>query len=223
MTAVLNPSYRQRIGYQAGLLGGFAMVAAALLTLGDIATREAIAERRAEDLRASLGQVIPSARHDNDLLAAPLELSGPDGRPRTVYRALRGLAVEAVAFRVAEPGYAGPIALMLGVDASGHVLGARVLTHTETPGLGDKIEVARDDWILSFDGLSLDDPPPQRWAVKKDGGDFDQFSGATITPRAVVKAVRGGLEWFAANRDALTASAVLQSDLQEEQVHGERD
>ncbi|WPL16028.1 Nitrogen fixation protein RnfG [Thiorhodovibrio winogradskyi] len=219
MTAILNPSYRQRIGYQAGLLGGFAMVAAALLTMGDIATREAIAERRAEDLLASLEQVIPPATHDNDLLATTLELNGPDDAPLTVYRALQGLEVQAVAFRVAEPGYAGPIALMLGLDAKGRILGARVLAHTETPGLGDKIEVARDDWILGFDGLSLDDPPPQRWAVKKDGGDFDQFSGATITPRAVVKAIRGGLEWFAANRDALTSSAVIQ----QEHSHGNSD
>lgn len=219
MTTILNPSYRQRIGYQAGLLGGFAMVAAALLTMGNLATREAIAERRAEDLRASLEQVIPPDRHDDDLLAAVIELPGPAQTPRRVYRALRGLEVQAVAFRVAEAGYAGPIELMLGLDAAGRILGVRVLAHSETPGLGDKIEVARDDWILGFNGLTLGDPPEARWAVKKDGGDFDQFSGATITPRAVVKAIRGGLAWFAANRDALTASAVLQ----QEQVHGDSD
>ncbi|MBK5967777.1 MULTISPECIES: electron transport complex subunit RsxG [Thiorhodovibrio] len=219
MSAVLNPSYRQRIGYQAGLLGGFAMVAAALLTMGDIATREPIAERRAEDLRASLEQVIPSSTHDNDLLAATLELDGPDGDTRTVYRALSGLDIQALAFRVNEPGYAGPIDLMLGLDARGHILGVRVLAHSETPGLGDKIEVERDDWILGFNGLSLDDPPPERWGVKKDGGDFDQFSGATITPRAVVKAIRGGLQWFDDNREALTASAVIQ----QEQAHGDSD
>ncbi|EIC20026.1 electron transport complex subunit RsxG [Thiorhodovibrio frisius] len=216
MTAVLNPSYRQRIGYQAGLLGGFAMVAAALLTMGNIATHEAIAERHAEDLRASLTQVIPADLHNNDLLAATLELTGPDGTPRTVYRALQGLEVQAVAFRVSEPGYSGPIELMLGLDASGRILGVRVLSHTETPGLGDKIEVARDDWILAFNGLTLGDPPPERWAVKKDGGDFDQFSGATITPRAVVKAISGGLQWFADQRAALTTSAVIQ----QEQPHG---
>ncbi len=170
-----------------------------------------------DDLRASLTEVIPADRYNNDLLAATLELTGPDGKPRMVYRALRELDVQAVAFRVAEPGYAGPIELMLGLDASGRVLGARVLAHSETPGLGDNIEVARDDWILAFNGLTLDDPPPARWAVKKDGGAFDQFSGATITPRAVVKAIRGGLEWFNAKRDTLTASVVIQ----QEHTHGD--
>jgi electron transport complex protein RnfG len=105
--------------------------------------------------------------------------------------------------------------VLLGVDADGRVLGARVLSHAETPGLGDKIEVARDDWILSFDGKSLGEPPRERWAVRKDGGDFDQFSGATITPRAVVSAVKSGLELFATQRDALTASAVQQTVTQE--------
>jgi len=79
-------------------------------------------------------------------------------------------------------GYAGPIALILGLDIQGKILGVRVLAHTETPGLGDRIEIQRDDWILSFNGRSLGNPPAERWAVKKDGGDFDQFSGATITP-----------------------------------------
>lgn len=201
---------RDGIVYQALLLGGFALAAAALLTGADRLTRGPIAEREAEDLRASLRQVIPPERHDNDLLAAPLQLPSAAGA-LTVYRALDGLEVTAVAFEVVGQGYAGPIRLLLGVGADGRVLGVRVLAHSETPGLGDKIERARSDWILGFDGRSLGDPPPARWAVKKDGGVFDQFSGATITPRAVVDAVRGGLETFAAHRDALTASAVLQS------------
>jgi electron transport complex protein RnfG len=212
MGDVLNPSYRDRIGYQAGLLGGFSLLAAALLVMGDIATRDTIAQRQAEDLLDSLAQVIPPARHDNDLLAAPLQLPG-DGEPITVYRALRGVDVTGVAFEVTGQGYAGPIDILLGIDPTGRVLGARVLGHTETPGLGDKIEVSRDDWILAFNGRSLGDPPPERWAVKKDDGEFDQFSGATITPRAVVAAIKDGLELFAANRDALTTSAVLTEPL----------
>ena len=107
---------------------------------------------------------------------------------------------------------AGDIDVILGLAADGKVLGARVLAHKETPGLGDKIEVAKGDWILAFDGLSLGNPPPERWAVKKDGGDFDQFSGATITPRAVVRALKGGLEFFAANRAILTASSGNRQD-----------
>jgi electron transport complex protein RnfG len=205
-----QPVYRERVGYQAGLLGGFSMVAAALLVMGNIATRDAIEQRRAEDLLASLGQVIPAQLHDNDLLADRLTLNREDGSQVVVYRALSGLDVSAVAFQVTGQGYAGDIDLILGIDNRGRVLGARVLAHAETPGLGDKIEVARDDWILDFDGRSLGDPADAGWAVKKDGGAFDQFSGATITPRAVVRAVKGGLEFFDAHQDSLLASAVIQ-------------
>ncbi|MGB5830666.1 MAG: electron transport complex subunit RsxG [Thiohalocapsa sp.] len=212
MTTVANPTYRQRVGYQAGLLGGFALVAAAMLVMGDIATRETIAERKAEDLLASLAQVIPAAMHDNDLLANALRLNVPDdeaSEPLIVYRALQGLDAKAVAFEAVGQGYAGPIRVLLGIGADGRVLGVRVLAHTETPGLGDKIEAARGDWIRSFDGRSLTDPDAAGWAVKKDGGIYDQFSGATITPRAVVKAVKSGLEMFETHRDTLTASAVV--------------
>ncbi len=212
MTTVAQPSYRKRIGYQAGLLGGFTLIAAALLVMGDIATRDTIALRKAEDLKASLAQVIPPAIHDNDLLADPLTLEGPDGAPLIVYRAREGLQVTGVAYRISGVGYAGTIELLLGLDAAGTVLGARVLSHAETPGLGDKMDVAKGDWILVFDGLSLGNPPAERWAVKKDGGDFDQFTGATITPRAILGALRGGLEFFASHRDTLTASAVVQVD-----------
>ena len=104
------------------------------------------------------------------------------------------------AIEVAERGYAGDIVVLMAVDKDGKMLGARVLKHVETPGLGDKIEVAKAPWIKSFDGKSLGDPAPEKWAVKKDNGIFDQFAGATITPRAVVKSVKGGLEFFAAHR-----------------------
>jgi len=220
MTTLANPTYRQRVGYQAGLLGGFALVAAALLVMGDIATRDAISEREAEDLLASLSEVIPAKLHDNDLLANTLTLTvdGPDGAPQelTVYRALQGLDVSAVAYEVAGQGYGGEIDILLGIDAAGRILGARVLSHAETPGLGDKIDIARDDWILDFNGHSSSDPAPPGWAVKKDGGIFDQFSGATITPRGVVAAVKGGLDLFAEHRDALTASAVINSAAEKE-------
>jgi electron transport complex protein RnfG len=215
MSTVANPTYRQRVGYQAGLLGGFALIAAALLVMGDIATRDAIAAREAEDLLASLSQVIPAELHDNDLLANQMVLTidGPEGVPEVlnVYRALQGLDVSAVAYEIVGQGYAGPIHILIGIGADGRVLGVRVLNHVETPGLGDKIEIARDDWIIDFNGRSLNDPEPDGWAVKKDGGIFDQFSGATVTPRAVVAAIRGGLEVFAEHRDTLTASAVVTS------------
>lgn len=212
MSTIVEPEYRKRVGYQAGLLGGFTMIAAALLVMGNIATRDAIEQRRAEDLLASLSQVIPAGIHDNDLLDNPLVLATASGADVTLYRALRGLDVTGIAFRVTGQGYGGPIELILGLNARGEILGTRVLAHAETPGLGDKIEVARDDWIRRFDGLSLSQPPVERWSVKKDGGDFDQFTGATITPRAVVRAIKDGLAFFAAHRDTLLASAVIQDD-----------
>ena len=93
-------------------------------------------------------------------------------------------------------------AVVLGED--GKALGVRVLKHTETPGLGDKIEVSKGDWVKSFDGKSLGNPAPEQWGVKKDNGIFDQFAGATITPRAVVKAVKGGMDFFTAHKAEIT-------------------
>ena len=101
-------------------------------------------------------------------------------------------------------GKIGEMKLMMGIAADGKLLGVRVLAHKETPGLGDKIEAKKGPWIERFTGLSLGNPPLERWKVKKDGGDFDQFAGATITPRGVMKAIRGGLEFFADNKTALT-------------------
>jgi electron transport complex protein RnfG len=89
------------------------------------------------------------------------------------------------------------------VDRQGTLLGVRVISHSETPGLGDKIETAKSDWILGFSGRSLNDPPPEQWEVKKDGGVFDQFTGATITPRSLIRAVKGGLEFFTNYRAVL--------------------
>ncbi len=188
--------------YPTLMLGLFALAAAASLGYGNKATEGPIAERHAEDLRASLSQVIPDSRHDNDPSADTLRIGD-----HTVYRATRGGRVTGVAFETVGYGYGGAIVVLLGVDADGAILGARVLKHAETPGLGDKIEASRDDWILGFDGLSLDGTPSKDWAVKKDGGRFDQFSGATITPRAVVKAIKQGLEFFATHKGRLLAAA----------------
>jgi Na+-translocating ferredoxin:NAD+ oxidoreductase subunit G len=205
MSTAVQATLPRGILYQALLLGGFTLLAAALLAVADRVTREPIALRHAEDLNASLSAVIPAGIHDNDLAAAPLTLTDAAGAPVLVYRALRAGQVTGVAYQVIGNGYAGEITLILALDAEGQVLGTRVLAHKETPGLGDKIEAAKDDWILAFNGRSLGDPPAERWGVKKDGGTFDQFSGATITPRAVVRAIKGGLEFFAANRMDLLA------------------
>lgn len=201
------PSYRQRTAYQAMLLGGIAALASSLLVMGDNATRDTIALRQAETLRASLEQVIPPQLHDNDLLADTLLLDPQKkgARPLTVYRGRREETITTVAFEITGIGYAGPITSLLALNAEGQILGVRVLRHSETPGLGDKIEVKRDPWVLGFDGLSLANTPSAKWAVKKDGGQFDQFTGATITPRAVVESVQAGLEWFATERETLLA------------------
>jgi electron transport complex protein RnfG len=203
MGTPLEPQYRKRVGYQAMLLGGFSTLATALLVAGNLATKDVIEERQREDLLESLAQVVPHEHYDNDLLAHPLEISSDQGDPVTVYRGTLGSDVNALAYEISGPGYAGEIRLIMGLDAEGEILGVRVLSHAETPGLGDKIEVAKDSWILEFNGLSLGNPPAAEWAVKKDGGRFDQFSGATITPRGVVQAIKDGLEFYQSNRTVL--------------------
>jgi Na+-translocating ferredoxin:NAD+ oxidoreductase subunit G len=202
---VLIPSYRKRTAYQAMLLGGMATLASAALVLGDLETRDDIALRQAEDLKASLRQVLPDAIHDNDLLSDVVKLpgEGENGKPLKVYRAHLNGKISAVAYEVSAIGYAGPVTSIMSVAADGSVLGVRVLTHAETPGLGDKIEATRSDWIFSFNGHSINNTTQAQWHVQKDGGEFDQFTGATITPRAVVKSVYNGLKKFESYRGTL--------------------
>lgn len=193
---------RGKLGYQGALLAGVALLTSAALAIAAKVTGPAIEAAAADDLKQSLTQVLPG-RYDNDLLRDTLELAGPDGAPVTVYRARKGTAVAAVVFKVTGKGYAGPITSMMGVDREGRLLGVRVISHKETPGLGDKIEPAKDRWIFAFEGKSLADPGPDKFAVQKDGGVFDQFAGATITPRAVVASVKGGLGFFAREKSRL--------------------
>lgn len=189
-------------GKHALVLGGFSLAATLLLALAYGLTREPIAQSALKDLRQSLAQVIPASIHDNNPAADTVWLQ-LDGTSLLVYRARKAGHVTGVAFEVSRKGYSGEIKVLLGIDESGKLLGVRVLKHTETPGLGDKIEVGRSDWITRFTGLSLGNPPEAQWAVKKDGGPFDQFAGATITPRALVNAIRDGLRLFAARRKTL--------------------
>ena len=197
-TKITTPGYHKRIGYHSMLVGGTALLATVLLAAGDLSTREAIAMRKAEDLQAMLTQVIPSDIYDNNLLSDKFELA-----EKEIYQARMESKVSAVAFEVFEPGYSGVITLIMSVSSEGKLLGVRVISHTETPGLGDKMETARSNWILSFDGRSLNKENEKNWAVKKDGGEFDQFTGATITPRAIIKAVKGGLVFFKNNKQRL--------------------
>lgn len=187
------------------MLGLFALVTAVLLAAANDSTSAPIAARAAEDLAASLEQVIPRDLHDNDLAAAMRPVSDAMEGTVKVYVAARAGAVTGLAYELSGPGYSGQIRVLLGIAPDGTLLGVRVLSHTETPGLGDKIELAKDDWILGFTGKSLRDPAPENWKVKRDGGVFDQFSGATITPRAVVRTITRGLTFFNRNKAALTA------------------
>lgn len=192
-------SFREKMGYQPILLGTFALLASGALALASNATGGAIAAAEAKDLRDSLSEVLPQGMADNDFLNDTVDLKNGE-KTIKVYRARKGETLQAALFKVAERGYGGDIQVLIAVDAEGKILGARVLKHTETPGLGDKIDVKKDAWITDFDGKSLGDPAPDKWGVKKDSGVFDQFAGATITPRAVVKAVKGGLIFYADHR-----------------------
>jgi electron transport complex protein RnfG len=192
---------RGKLSYQGLLLGGVALLTSGALAFASRATEADIRAAELRDLKQSLAIVLPG-QYDNDITQDTLVLPGPAGDV-TVYRARHGNQVDAVVYRVIGRGYSGNIVCVMGVSREGKILGVRVLKHTETPGLGDKIEPAKAKWIFDFDGKSLGDPVAEKWAVKKDGGVFDQFAGATITPRAVVKAVKGGLEFFGKERAAL--------------------
>lgn len=185
------------------ILGAFCLGFGTLLVMTNGFTKDDIALRALEDRQNSLAQVIPESIHDNNLATDILVLKSDQGNEVAVYVATKEGKVTGVAFETSSPGYSGAIKVMLGVDPEGKILGARVLAHKETPGLGDKIEVKKGDWILRFTGLSIGNPPLDKWKVKKDGGIFDQFAGATITPRAVVKAITEGLQFFDANKAKL--------------------
>lgn len=202
---------RPQLRYQTGVLAGFALSAALLLGLADLATRGVIQLRLEEDLKAKLEEVIPAELHDNDLLldtvTVPSANANLGANETIVYLAKKQGEINAVCFKfIAPDGYAGAISLVMGIDKKGEILGVRVISHTETPGLGDKIEISKSKWILSFNGKSLENVGFEQWAVKKDNGIFDQFSGATITPRKVVLAIRRGLEFYNANQATLLAT-----------------
>jgi Na+-translocating ferredoxin:NAD+ oxidoreductase subunit G len=207
------PSYRQRLGYHSGLLGGIGMLASMALVITDVETREYIAQAKAAEQRVFLSQVMPPSLYDNDPLKETVTLADPETKKEVqFYVARKDKQVIATAYKVFGYGYSGEIAMIMGVDREGKILGVRVLSHRETPGLGDKIELGKGNWIHSFDGKSLETPDKVGWRVKKDGGVFDQFTGATITPRAVVKAVKHGLDFFNAHKTEIV-DAVIPADV----------
>ena len=200
------------MGVAALILTGFAIVGTGLVVVTYSGTRDIIAEAQRAALEASLNQLVPADRYDNRVTEDRIEVVDPEwlgtDQPVAVYRARKnGQPVALFATPVAPDGYSGPIQLLVGVYADGALAGVRVLAHKETPGLGDGIEEKRSPWILAFAGKSLESPQSERWKVKKDGGVFDQFTGATITPRAVVKATRKFLEYVRTHGEQLFAPA----------------
>lgn len=194
------------------VLGLFAIATVGSVAVLQQATAERIAKAEREAQVRALSEILPQGSYDNHLLDNSIQLHDPllgSKSPQTAYIALKDGQPSAIILRATAPdGYSGAIHLLIGIQANGQLAGVRVLNHKETPGLGDKIELAKSAWIRSFDGKSLSNPSEDGWAVKKDRGEFDQFAGATITPRAVVKAVHKALQYFDANQQQLFAQQV---------------
>lgn len=191
------------------VLALFAAVTVAVVAITQQSTESRIAEaERAAQIRA-LGEILPAHSYDNALLDNVIYLNEPLLGQRgdtPAYLATKAGQPAAIILQANAPdGYSGSIRLLIGIMADGTLSGVRVIQHKETPGLGDRIELAKSAWIKSFDGKSLSNPDERGWAVKKDQGDFDQFAGATITPRAVVTAVHKALEYFDQNHAELFA------------------
>ena len=192
-------------------------ICAALVATTYMQTRERIAANEKAWLEQSLKPALAGLFFDGGIsdsiliIPAPHELPGPDDV--VVYRVYSDSQPVAALFAVtARDGYSGPIRILLGIEYDGTVTGIRILKHRETPGLGDRIVSTRSDWVYQFNGRSLGDPRLERWAFKRDGGLFDQLTGASVTPRAVIKAVRETLVYFAAQRDKIFAAPATEVD-----------
>lgn len=210
-----------RILTSATLLALFGLVGATLVAVTYEATAERITANHREALLKRLDTLVPPGRYDNDMVNDTVQISDPAladrKRPVTVYRARRSGRPEAAVFSVVAPdGYNGSIFLLVAIQYDGTLLGVRVVSHRETPGLGDAIEERKSRWIRGFDGRSLTNPDEHGWRVKRDGGVFDQFTGATVTPRAVVKAVYRTLKYFSRHRDEIFALAVTPVEIKHE-------
>ncbi len=189
------------------LLTLFATAGTALVALTYENTKEQIAQAEREALLQKLHSVINPSEHNNDIFSDYITVSAPEllGSPAVeVFRArMDGEPVAVLITPTAPDGYSGEIKILVGIRYNGEIAGVRVLSHKETPGLGDAIEERRSKWIYQFDGRSLDNPSTENWKVQRDRGEFDQLTGATISSRAVVKAVRKALEYYQGNKDYL--------------------
>ncbi len=192
------------------LLGAFALVTTAVLAFTADFTKARIAHAEREAQQKALFEIVPLNKHDNDMLMDTIKV------PEDAWAGL-GLksggeihvarhtdeTIAVIIPAVAPDGYSGDIRMIVGINADGSIAGVRILDHHETPGLGDKVDIKKTPWILNFNDKSSSAPELSHWKVKKDGGDFDQFAGATITPRAVVNQIRRVLEFVDSHRDEL--------------------
>lgn len=203
MNAVLQNALRTSL-----ILFLFALIGTAMLAYTYRHTEPIIEKSVQAEKLALINQVLPRALYDNDLLATHRELPADDllgtRTSSGMWLATKVGQPTGVVLEASAPeGYNGDIALLIGIDANGVLTGVRVVRHKETPGLGDYIQLSKSPWILQFAGKSYSENSDSRWKVKKDGGDFDSRAGATITPRAIVKAVREALKYFQLHRDEL--------------------
>jgi Na+-translocating ferredoxin:NAD+ oxidoreductase subunit G len=188
----------------------FAVVFTALLAYIFQVTKVPIEKSEAKARLALFRQIVPENMHDNDILKdsltiAPNALLGNKQTTIANRARINNTPAAVILEAIAHDGYSGDIKLLIAIKYDGSISGVRVLTHKETPGLGDYIDIAKDDWIKLFDNESLTLTSDKDWTVKKDGGKFDYMAGATITPRAVVKAVHKALQYFEANKITLFA------------------
>ncbi len=197
----------KRITIAGLLLAMFAVIGVGLVAFTHQATKDQIAENERLALLSSLNALVPAETIDNDIVNDKVEVSDLEklgSESTTIYLGRKsGQPVAAVFTSIAPDGYSGQIKLLVAVLADGTLGGVRVVAHKETPGLGDRVEVEKSDWVHGFDGKSLGNPGMDQWKVKRDGGVFDQFSGATITPRAIVKAVKNTLLYYQENSKQL--------------------
>ena len=208
----------QSITRNSVLLGVFALGTTLLISGTYLLTKDRIAEEQRKAEEKALLEIVPASRHNNSMLDDTVAVdSSTQGlglhNEKQVYLAKQnGKVVAAIVPVIAPDGYSGDITLIVGINADGTIAGVRTLSHKETPGLGDKVDIKKSDWVLGFNGKSLANPALSKWAVKKDKGHFDQFTGATITPRAVVGATLRALQFAQANKDTLFGEPAPQQE-----------
>ena len=199
----------------ASLLGIFAIVGTAMVAYTDGTTAEQVAYNKRQYTLNKLHEIISPSALDNDLERDTIQVTDPrlgTTQPMLVYRARKdGKPVAAIIHSIAPDGYSGNIEMLVGIRADGTLLGVRVVEHQETPGLGDAIDIRKSNWIRQFENRSLKQPEPKNWKVKRDGGAFDQITSATITSRAVVKAVYNTLQYFKEHRQELFKNETVQN------------